>query len=282
MELVKNILKSKEFGLVKSAFQSGRLSHAYLIFGEDAISNHAFLKAITLMLVCENHDVCFECIGCKKIAAGFHPDVFVYPKGKNFAVSDSEDIIENAKFLPMESKYKVFVIHSIDNATVQAQNKLLKIVEEAPKNVVFLFDAVNNHNVLQTIKSRAQEIQIKNFNFKRLEDEEEYAFLFDMVNNLNSTKQTILYAPKFAEKTGFLKRLEVLAEIYERLLLQKTLGTNYGFNEVESSYHIAAIAEILDCITKAKQKVDANVATTLIADTLLIKILEVRYKWSKA
>jgi spore coat protein CotH len=181
----------------------------------------------------------------------------------------------------MESEFKVFVVHSIDNATVQAQNKLLKTVEEAPKNVVFLFDAVNQQNVLQTIKSRTQEIKIKSFTQKTLEQEDDYAFLIDMLKNMNSTKQTLKYAVKFAEKSGFLKRLEVLANIFERVLYQKLLFVDYGLMGVAENYKEGAIGEILGCITQAKQQFLANVSTNLIADTLLIKILEVRYKWNR-
>lgn len=281
MEILRKIFASKEFKHFETAFESGRLSHAYFISGEDIESNHTFLKAMTLKLVCESHRPCLECSGCKKIMAGFHPDVFVYPKGKNFVVADSEDILENASIKPMESEFKVFVVQSIDNATVQAQNKLLKTVEEAPKNVVFLFDAINQQNVLQTIKSRTQEIKIKSFTQKPLEQEEEYAFLTDMLKNMNSTKQTLKYAVKFAEKNGFLKRLEVLASIFERVLYQKLLFVDYGFMGVAENYKEGAIGEILGCITQAKQQFLANVSTNLIADTLLIKILEVRYKWNR-
>ena len=54
-------------------------------------------------------------------------------------------------------------MNEIDKATPAAQNKLLKTVEEAPKNVVFLFNATNAQNVLQTIKSRTAQIAIENY-----------------------------------------------------------------------------------------------------------------------
>lgn len=268
------------FARFESAFQNGRLSHAYLIVGEDFSSNTAFCKAMALKLVCQSGTACLQCASCKKILAGFHPDVFVYPKGKSFVVADSEDILANVAIRPFESKFKIFLVNEIDKATPAAQNKLLKTVEEAPKNVVFLFNATNAQNVLQTIKSRAQQIQIDNFNELPIDAKPDFAFLVDMLKNMQSSRQTLKYAVKFAEKNGFLVRLELLGELFEQMLYEK-YGTGVLFSDVKNTYPDGAIAEILGLITLAKQQFLANVGTNLITDNLLLKILEVRFKWNQ-
>lgn len=281
MEIISKVIKSPQFARFESAFQNGRLSHAYLIVGEDFSSNNAFCRAMALKLVCQKNMPCLECAPCKKILAGFHPDVFVYPKGKSFVVADSEDILANVAIRPFESDYKIFLVNEIDKATPAAQNKLLKTVEEAPKNVVFLFNATNAQNVLQTIKSRTAQIAIENYAQLPLEKQPDYAFLVDMIQNMQSSRQTLKYAVKFAEKTGFLARLELLGELFEKMLYEK-LGNGDVFGAVKNTYSEGAIAEILGQITFAKQQFLANVGTNLITDNLLLKILEVRFKWNQS
>lgn len=281
MEQLKKVFASKEYQKFAMAEKNGRLSHAYLVFGEDDKSNKMFCKALTLKLVCESGGPCFSCAGCKKIEAGFHPDVLVYPKGKSFLVADSEDILANASIKPMESRYKIFLINNFDLASVQSQNKLLKTIEEAPKNVVFIINAVNQSAVLQTIKSRTQIIEIGSFNNVALEEEQDFEFLLSMLENMQSSKHTLLYAVKFAEKTGFLDRLKLLAEMFEEMLYCRAGKENQRFFKVSQGYKVPAIAEIIECITLAKRQFEANVSTNLITDNLLLKILEVRYKWNK-
>ena len=281
MNQMENVFKSREYQKFAMAEKNGRLSHAYLVFGEDDVSNKLFCKALTLKLVCENGGPCLACAGCKKIEAGFHPDVLVYPKGKSFLVADSEDILANASIKPMESRYKIFLINNFDLASVQSQNKLLKTIEEAPKNVVFIINAQNQSAVLQTIKSRTQIIEVGSFSACLLEEEPEFEFLLSMLENMQSSRQTLPFAVKFAEKSGFTERLKLLAQIFEEILLSLAGAKNPRFLKASQGYQIPAIAEIIECITLAKRQFEANVSTNLITDNLLLKILEVKYKWNR-
>lgn len=137
-----------------------KLSQAYLFVCEDLITNNEFLNYIANLLVCENKNNCGVCASCKKAMAKSHPDILVYPKGKNFQVSDAGEIYDNVMVKPMIASKKIFVINGIDGATEQAQNKMLKILEEPPQNVIFLLSATNENKVLRTIVSRVQKIYI--------------------------------------------------------------------------------------------------------------------------
>lgn len=281
MEILEQILKSKSFEKFNTIMENDKLFHAYLILGEDEFSIKEFSKAIALKLVCSKHKPCLACDNCKKVLANFHPDIFTYPIGKNFVVADSENILANASIRPLESEYKLFIINRVDNATTQSQNKLLKTIEESPKNVIFIFNAVNANNVLQTIKSRTQEIKIENFNQTTLEQEPDFEFLINMLNEMTSSKKTLDFAVKFAEKSGFLVRLETLSRIYEQVLFAKLSGDYSIYSQIANGYEIGAIAEIFELIMNARRRFEANVNPTLITDNLLIKILEVKYLWNK-
>lgn len=261
--------------------KNNKLSHSYLITSENQFSNFEFCKTIALKLVCSENLPCFVCENCKKILSGFHPDVLIYPKEKSFLVSDSKSIIENVDIKPMQSKYKIFIINSIDNATVQAQNKLLKTIEESPPNVIFLFNAVNKNNVLQTIVSRTQIFEIENFEEENIKKSAEYEFVFDLIKNMKSSKNVIKYSSKFAIKTLFIKNLFILQNIFEEMLFAKVgncddMETNF----LATEFTVEAICEINGLITLAKRQFEANVNPNLITDNLLLKILEVKYIWN--
>ena len=68
--------------------------------------------------------------------------------------------------------------------------------------------------------------------------------------------------------------------LFERMLFEKQAAQGGIFDEVKNGYHPAAIAEILGLLSMAKRQFEANVSTNLITDNLLLKILEVRYKWN--
>ena len=279
MEIQEKIQQSKTFKRISVFMQNGKLSHAYFIVCESDFSLQEFVKAFSMKLVCNTHSNCGYCPGCRKIENGFHPDVLVYPEGKDFKVADAESIIDNVQVKPLEAEYKVIIINRMDNSTVQAQNKILKTIEEAPKNVIFLITAINSNAVLPTIKSRTQVLEIENFedvSEKRKQMEE---FCCGMLEGMDSTKKITDYVSGFAEKSGFKTRLVVLAETFDKILHAKTNVTKYS--TLAEQFEVGAIGEIFKLITEAKKQHEANVNTNVITDILLFKILEVKYKWNK-
>lgn len=279
MEVQEKILKSKSFNKINAFMKNEKLSHAYFIICESDFSLKQFVKAFSMKLVCSSHTNCGVCSGCRKIENDFHPDVLVYPKGKNFMVADSENIIENVQVKPLESTYKVIVINRIDNSTVQAQNKILKTIEEAPNNVIFLITAINSNAVLPTIKSRTQVLEIENFEDVSEEHKQIEDFCFEMLENMNSTKKITEYVGRFSEKTNFKNRLIILGETFEKLLYAKTTESEHS--KLAEQFEVGAIGEIFSLITTALRQFEANVNTNIITDILLFKILEVKYLWSK-
>lgn len=91
-------------------------------------------------------------------------DCIILPEiGKKFSVEDAEKIREESSLKPVEEERKLFVIDNVAEATVQAQNKLLKLLEEPPRGVYFLLGATFTFSVLQTVLSRAQKLEIPPF-----------------------------------------------------------------------------------------------------------------------
>ena len=111
----------------------------------------------------KSQSVCDICEHCLKINVGTHPDVLIYPKDKSFVVEDANSIYDTVQVKPMLADKKIYIINDIDLSTEQAQNKLLKVIEEPPQNVIFLFSAVKEEKVLSTILSRVYKHYIDKF-----------------------------------------------------------------------------------------------------------------------
>lgn len=124
--------------------KNNTLSHAHLISGEDGIG-----KSIVADIFSS------EIIG-KKVGAE-HADVIVYKAKKaTIGVDEVRSIIEEVNKRPYEGDRKVILIHSAEKLTVQAQNALLKTIEEPPQGVFIILLTTNLEGILETIKSRCQ------------------------------------------------------------------------------------------------------------------------------
>ena len=112
----------------------------------------AFETAIKLF--CVTGVGCGTCNQCVKIKAGSHPDFF-YIDEDSLKVDQARNIIKNAYTKPSEAEFKFFIIDNAENMRVEAQNALLKAIEE-PQNAYFVFLCHNHRALLQTINSRCQ------------------------------------------------------------------------------------------------------------------------------
>ena len=127
-ENVTNILHDKS---------NGNVSCGYLFYSPDNVTNSFVLKCLARGLLCENNG-CGVCPDCLKAQQEVHPDILEFPKEKSLAVNDVKEIIEQANVKPMICSQKVIIINDISVSSEEAQNKLLKTLEEPPKNVYFL------------------------------------------------------------------------------------------------------------------------------------------------
>lgn len=102
---------------------------------------------------------CGQCAACRKALSGGHPDIFVAQGGsgsRSFHVDSVREIRADAYILPNEAEHKVYLLLGADTMTEQAQNALLKVLEEPPQRVLFVLTCVSSAALLSTVRSRAQ------------------------------------------------------------------------------------------------------------------------------
>ena len=154
------------YQLIKNEGKSNGFSHAYLLLFDDARNLRTALKTFAKVLFnCENERNEKEKRISQLINAESFCDCLCYPaeKGKKLLVEDAEKILEESTLAPVEGDKKVFIVGDFAEANAQTQNKLLKLLEEPPKGVIFLLGATSSFSVLTTVLSRTKKLEILSF-----------------------------------------------------------------------------------------------------------------------
>lgn len=150
---------------LERALLSDRLHHAYLFDGPQGVGKQLTAKALALAINCsESKNACLDCINCRKIISGNHPDYReLLPKeGKrNILIDSIRDAEDWIRMRPHEGKAKVLVIVPADAMTESAANALLKTLEEPrPGNYILLVTAAAS-SLLPTVRSRCQLVRFR-------------------------------------------------------------------------------------------------------------------------
>lgn len=150
------------------AVLSGTVPHAFLIDGGRGSGKLTLARELSMALNCERRgsgDIpCRECPTCKKILKGEHVDIHIIEKQSGKATIGVDEIKELRRDMYLsatEANYKVYIIRDAERMTPEAQNALLIVLEEPPKNVTIMLLASGTDRILTTIKSRAQYIALE-------------------------------------------------------------------------------------------------------------------------
>jgi DNA polymerase-3 subunit delta' len=238
---------------------------------------------------------------------------FIGKNGEKLLVSDSNEIVAEVYTKPVNMQNKIFVINNFDISTQEAQNKLLKVLEEPPKNVYFLISAQSEEKVLPTIRSRCDKIKInpmsqaematistdkiacvlgggyvgktlqleKNDSLRRLTE-----FVVSLFTRLKSSKQVIKFSKTMIEEKDNLDLiLEIACLCIEDMLKLKCESENLcklttftqELQDAEPEFSVEALCEISKLVSNLREKLEFNANLTVAIDNFLLKMLEVKY-----
>ena len=143
---------------LKNALATNKIAHAYLFCGPRGTGKTTMAKLFAKALNCQEGigHICNKCSDCVEITNGSHPDVIEIDAASNNGVEQVRDLIDRVNYLPIEGKYKVYIIDEVHMMTTSAFNALLKTIEEPPAHVIFILATTEPHNILPTILSRCQ------------------------------------------------------------------------------------------------------------------------------
>ncbi|MGC0371622.1 MAG: hypothetical protein DGJ47_000315 [Rickettsiaceae bacterium] len=152
-----------------------RLAQAYLLTGIRGVGKTSSARIIAKTVNCSDLKIvdkkalpCEKCQNCKNFNEHNHPDIIELDAASRTSIDDIREIIESCEYRPLVGKYKFFIIDEIHMLSKSAFNALLKIVEEPPEHVVFIFATTEVQKIPVTVISRCQRYDLKRFGFQEI------------------------------------------------------------------------------------------------------------------
>jgi len=319
--------QEEAIALLQSAMRTDRVSHAYLFAGEKGSGKKLLAGVFAMALECEQSpdDACLFCASCHKAQNLNHPDIIRVTHDKPATISVDEireQVVETAELKPFEGRYKVYIIADAEKMTPQAQNALLKTIEEPPAYAVFLLLAASAEALLPTITSRCVTINMKPLTDAQVRDHlmvkhnipayqaeiaaayaqgnigraeeavlgdsfialsEHLVHLMRRVHRLSTIELVEFIRGVATDKTNTQQYLDLLTLWFrdvlmykatreiDRLIFKKNI-TDIKEQAERSSYQ--GLEEIIGAITKAGDRLRANVSFELAMELLLLTIRE--------
>ena len=152
----KAILKTRAYNTVLRDKEAGRLSHTYLLISEDQAYAKAFAKMLARIML----DVEPMSHGDVKIEKDIHPDVQIFGENQKIVTQAVTDIASDVFVRPYETDKKAYILLNMNDSNDEAQNKLLKTIEEPPESAFFVLTSKTERKLLQTVLSRCKKIEL--------------------------------------------------------------------------------------------------------------------------
>lgn len=306
----KVIRNTNAYKIIYGEKKRGELSHAYLIVCPDGVMLKTYMKLFASLIMCENDGACGECRPCRLIDKEAYADCDFYPKdGDKIKTADIDDLVSKTIIRPIESDIRMFVLVGAENMTAEAQNKILKTLEEPPRNVCILIGATTDNALLPTVKSRVKRLDVPPFSdgeirralgdeypdkaklesaialgggkigsvIKAYTDgnaEKMQAFCRQVLFSMRSSKDVAKYSSKI-NKDNIKDFISILkSEVANLLVKDNRKAGDYG-------YVTGALIAISDMLSEKERALYYNANAVMVADSVLLAILGEKYKWQK-
>ena len=151
---------------MKNSIAMGKVSHSYIFAGEAGSGKKLLARTYAMALQCESGDAepCLKCDSCKRAISKNHPDIIYVTHEKPNTISVEEvrtQIVDDVAIKPYYGKYKIYILPEAEKMTPQAQNAILKTIEEPPAYGIFMLLTNNVDMLLPTIQSRCVRLDVK-------------------------------------------------------------------------------------------------------------------------
>ncbi len=320
MDLKKLIKTTNAYKIFIQDKSLNTLSHATLIVCEDSDMLEKYLMVFAKEFMCKSNEFCDNCRSCKLIDTKSYEDVIFYPKGNKIVVSDIDDLVSKSYLKPLEDDKKLFVLVNAQDMNTQAQNKLLKVLEEPPKDTYILLGATNVYTLLPTVLSRVKRLDIQPsiddvvFNalkddlddldklkiavklsggkigvcLSKYNDETTYQIEENAIKillGLKSSKDVATYS-SYIDK----ENLKDYVSVFSRIVvdcLRYNLGNGLlsikesDAKKICETFSNGALLYVSDKLREIEKAIYFNGNVQVLADSILFSFLEGKHKWLK-
>ena len=233
---------------LSNAINLNKIAHAYLLCGPRGTGKTSSARILAKSLNCKEGPTltpCGKCPACLDIMNSIPVDVIEIDAASNRSVEDTQAILEKIQYVPVNGRYKIYVIDEVHMLSNHAFNALLKTLEEPPENVIFILATTEPHKVLDTIISRCQR-----FDFRRITTDDIVKRLEYIAGEekINITKDALLSIAKNSQ--GGMRDALALLDQVSVLGANKEIDAN-DINEILGKISYETLAHMTDCIIDA-------------------------------
>ena len=291
-----NIIGNEEIKVfLDNLIKTNNVVHSYMFIGPDGIGKVLFAKDFAKMILCQDSNkACNHCSSCIKFNSDNHPDFMIINSedGKSIKINQIRFLQERISEKPIVSNRKVYIINDSDLMTVEAQNCLLKTLEEPPEFAVIILVLSNENKCLSTIKSRCTKIafqKLRNSDLTQYANENNLEInssllsasdgsiskLLNLQNNLEAYKQldNIINAFSKDNIVDIWNNADILYKSKDNInTLLEYLNT--VFLERLKSTKESKYIQSIKIIENTKNKLSNNANYDMCIDNLLLQIWE--------
>ncbi len=163
--------------ILTKSIATNQLAQAYLLTGMRGIGKTSFARIVAQTISCTNQSLvektivpCEKCKNCIQYISNSHPDITEMDAASHTGIDDVRGIIDDGDYKPLLGKYKIYIVDEVHMLSKGAFNALLKIIEEPPPHLIFIFATTEVQKVPPTIISRCQRFDLKRFTIEQLVD----------------------------------------------------------------------------------------------------------------
>lgn len=247
MEFTDIVGNEKNKELLKSILKQQKLSHSYMFIGKEGIGKFLFANKWAKMILCQAKEEleCNKCKSCVQFDSNNHPDFYVIDQDETIKIEQIRNLQAKILEKPIISNKKVYIINNADTMTKEAQNCLLKTLEEPPEYVVIILIGANENIFLNTIRSRCTKISFEPLKEKELIKilKEKFNIYLDPEYLIKVAQGSVKTALSIAQKKDLYKSVQDVFENTDKYTLLDVL------NKLQVLYkNKEDIQEILDYI----------------------------------
>lgn len=222
--------------ILKETITKGNILHSYMFFGTEGIGKKLFALEFAKMILCENqkNSPCEKCKSCIEFDSNNNPDFFfIEPDGNSVKIDQIRNMQKCILEKPIISSKKVYIINNAETMTKEAQNCLLKTLEEPQEYVVIILIVSDENSMLPTIKSRCTKIF-----FEKISDENLKTYIKEKIGDVHFEESMIKLSEgsigkciEISKKHEILKKIEDFINNIENMDEVQIINASSYFNE---------------------------------------------------
>lgn len=277
-----------------NSIKIGNISHSYLFLGTQGIGKKMIAKEFAKMILCTSEDkYCGVCKSCIEFDTDNNPDFsIIEPDGNSIKIDQIREFQKKVSEKPIISQRKVYIINDSDKMTVEAQNCLLKTLEEPPEFVTIILVGTNENAFLSTIKSRCMILHFEEISEEEILKylEENYQIKINSQIMIKAFQGSIGKAIELKDKQEQYEKIENLIYGLEKMdVVDLVNKAEFLYSSKDDKTEILDYMEVIlmniaktsnkyaqtiEIVEQTKKRLAANANYDISIDNMLFKIWE--------